>query len=160
VTEATVYIGLGANLGDVRSTLSAAYADLQQLPGTHGHRCSPWFSSRPVDSCGPDYLNAVACFETALSPQSVLAELQRIEARHGRQRPYPNAPRTLDLDLLLHGQVSMNTPDLTVPHPRLHERAFVVMPLASLAPDLIVPGRGAIRWLLPAVAGQVIEQVC
>ena len=89
----------------------------------------------------------------------MLAELQRIEARHGRQRPYRNAPRTLDLDLLLHGQVSMSTPDLTVPHPRLHERAFVVIPLASLAPDLIVPGRGAIRWLLRAVAGQVIEQV-
>lgn len=159
MTAVTVYVGLGSNLGDVHSTLGAAYADLQQLPGTHGHRCSPWFSSRPVDACGPDYLNAVACFETTLSPQSVLAELQRIEARHGRQRSYRNAPRTLDLDLLLHGQVCMNTPDLTVPHPRLHERAFVLLPLATLAPDLFVPGRGAIRSLLPAVSGQVIEQV-
>ncbi len=159
MTAVTVYVGLGANLGDVRSTLSAAYADLQQLPGTHGHRCSPWFTSRPVDACGPDYLNAVACFETTLSPESVLAELQRIEARHGRERSYRNAPRTLDLDLLLHGQSSMNTPNLTIPHPRLHERAFVVLPLATLAPDLLVPGRGAIRLLLQSVSGQVIEQV-
>ncbi len=158
--EVTVYVGLGANLGDVRSTLDAAYADLRRLPGTHGHRCSPWFKSRPVDASGPDFLNAVACFDSSLSPHSVLAELHRIEELHGRERPYRNSPRTLDLDLLLHGQVVMNSADLTIPHPRLQERAFVLLPLAALAPDLVIPGRGAIRLLLPAVSGQVIEQVC
>jgi 2-amino-4-hydroxy-6-hydroxymethyldihydropteridine diphosphokinase len=160
VTESTVYLGLGANLGDARATIVAAFADLQQLPATSGHRCSALFRSDPVDAHGPGYVNAVACFDTEMSPHSVLVELQRIEDRHGRQRSYRNAPRTLDLDLLLHGQVSLSTPDLTVPHPRMHERAFVLVPLYSLAPDLVVPGRGAIRLLLPTVSSQVIERLC
>jgi 2-amino-4-hydroxy-6-hydroxymethyldihydropteridine diphosphokinase len=159
VTESIVYLGLGANLGDARATIAAAFADLQQLPGTHGHRCSALFLSDPVDADGPGYTNAVACFETAMSPHSVLAAIQRIEGRHGRERSYRNAPRTLDLDLLLHGQVSLSTPELTVPHPRLHLRAFVLVPLFSLEPDLVVPGLGAIRSLLPAVSAQVIERL-
>ncbi len=160
MTESTVYLGLGANLGDARATIVAAFADLEQLPGTHDHRCSALFLSDPVEADGPGYVNAVACFETAMSPHSVLAAIQRIEDRHGRERSYRNAPRTLDLDLLLHGQVSLTTPELTVPHPRLHERAFVLVPLFSLDPDLVVPGRGAIRSLLPAVSAQVIERLC
>jgi 2-amino-4-hydroxy-6-hydroxymethyldihydropteridine diphosphokinase len=157
VTEALAYVGLGANLGDARAVLTAAYAELQKLPGTRRHHCSPWFRSAPIDSTGPDYLNAVASFDTTLSPQALLDALQRIELAHGRERPYRNAPRTLDLDVLLYGERSISTPTLTVPHPRLHERAFVLWPLAALAPDLVIPGRGPISALLPPVAGQALE---
>ncbi len=157
--EALAYIGLGANLGDALAVLGAAYAELQQLPETRRHRCSPWFRSAPIDSSGPDYLNAVACFDTTLSPQALLEALQRIEQAHGRERPYRNAPRTLDLDVLLYGEQSISTPTLAVPHPRMHERAFVLRPLASLAPELVIPGRGPISALLPTVADQKVEQV-
>lgn len=160
MTESTVYLGLGANLGNASATVVAAFADLRQLPGTHGHRCSALFRSDPVDADGPGYINAVACFETAMSPHSVLAAIQRIEDRHGRQRSYRNAPRTLDLDLLLHGQVSLSTPELTIPHPRLHERAFVLVPLFSLEPSLVVPDHGPIRSMLAAVSDQVVERLC
>ncbi|MFM9914717.1 MAG: 2-amino-4-hydroxy-6-hydroxymethyldihydropteridine diphosphokinase [Rhizobacter sp.] len=157
--ETLVYIGLGANLGDARAELAAAYAELQQLPETRRHRCSSWFRTAPIDSSGPDYLNAVACFETTLSPQALLEALQRIELAHGRERPYRNAPRTLDLDVLLYGEQSIATPKLTVPHPRMHERAFVLQPLAALKPDAVIPGRGPVSTLLPSVAGQAIEQI-
>lgn len=156
MTETLVYIGLGANLGDARTVLAAAYAELQQLPETRRHRCSPWFRTAPIDSSGPDYLNAVACFDTTLSPQAVLEALQRIELAHGRERPYRNAPRTLDLDVLLYGDRSIATPTLTVPHPRMHERAFVLQPLAALAPEVVIPGRGPVSALLPSVAAQAI----
>jgi 2-amino-4-hydroxy-6-hydroxymethyldihydropteridine diphosphokinase len=156
VTESLACIGLGANLGDVREVLAAAYAQLQQLPGTQHHRCSPWFRSAPVDSSGPDYLNAVACFDTTLSPQALLEALQVIERSHGRERPYPNAPRTLDLDLLLYGDQQIATPTLTVPHPRIHERAFVLMPLATLLPEALIPGRGPVSTLMSSVAGQPV----
>lgn len=159
MTESLAYVGLGANLGDARAVLAAACAELQALPGTRGLRCSPWFRSAPIDSSGPDYLNAVACFDTTLSPQALLEALQRIENAHGRERPYRNAPRTLDLDLLLYADQSIATPTLTVPHPRMHQRAFVLLPLAVLAPNLVIPGRGPISALLPSVAGQAVERI-
>lgn len=159
MTERQACVGLGANLGDARATLSAAYAQLQQLPGTRHHRCSPWFRSTPVDSSGPDYLNAVACFDTTLAPEALLQALQEIEQQHGRERPYRNAPRTLDLDLLLYGDQFIHTPTLTVPHPRMHERAFVLAPLAVLLPDAVIPGCGPVSALLPQVAGQSVQQV-
>lgn len=158
MTETLVYIGLGANLGDARAVLIAAYAELQQLPETRRHRCSPWFRTAPIDSSGPDYLNAVACFDTTLAPQALLEALQRIEWVHGRERPYRNAPRTLDLDVLLYGDRSIATPTLTVPHPRMHERAFVLQPLAALAPEAVIPGRGPVSALLPSVAAQGIAR--
>ena len=156
MSESLACIGLGANLGDVRAVLSVAYAQLQQLPGTRHHRCSPWFRSAPVDSIGPDYLNAVACFDTALSPQALLEALQGIERSHGRERPYRNAPRTLDLDLLLYGDQQIATPTLFVPHPRMHERAFVLLPLAALLPEAVIPGRGLVSTLMSSVAGQSV----
>ena len=155
---ATAYLGLGANLGDVRSTMAAACAELQQLAGTSQHRFSPWFQTAPIDSSGPDYLNAVACCETTLMPHALLAEMQRIENQFGRQRLHPNAPRTLDLDLLLYADQSISTPALTLPHPRMHERAFVLLPLAALAPQLVIPGRGPISALLPTVARQQVAR--
>lgn len=159
MTEARAYVGLGANLGDARAVLAAAYAEVQRLPQTSRHRCSPWFRTAPIDSSGPDYINAVACFDTTLSPQDLLEALQRIENAHGRERPYRNAPRTLDLDVLLYGEQTIATPTLSVPHPRMHERAFVLQPLAALAPEAVIPGRGPLSALLALVAEQAIERL-
>lgn len=155
----TAYVGLGANLGDAAAALDAALAALAALPGTRLVACSPRYRTAPVDATGPDYLNAVAALETHLSAEALLAALHEIELGHGRERPYRNAPRTLDLDLLLHGAARVDLPHLVVPHPRLHERAFVLVPLADLAPELVVPGRGRVRDLLDTVAHQRIERV-
>ena len=159
MTLADAYIGLGSNLGDSAATLAAAFAELSELPGSRLVARSSLYRSDPVDAVGPDYVNAVARLETALSPQELLAELQRIELTHGRDRPHRNAPRTLDLDLLLHGQVAIDEPGLVVPHPRLQERAFVLVPLHELAPMLEVPGRGPVEGLLRAVAEQRIARL-
>ncbi|MBA3624080.1 MAG: 2-amino-4-hydroxy-6-hydroxymethyldihydropteridine diphosphokinase [Methylibium sp.] len=152
------YIGLGANLGDARDVLRAARDALATLSGSRLVVCSSLYRSAPIDSSGPDYLNAVVALDTRLSPDELLAALQAIEAAHGRERPYRNAPRTLDLDLLLHGDAVQDTPTLTLPHPRLHLRAFVLQPLAEIAPALEVPGHGAVGALLPTVAQQGIER--
>jgi 2-amino-4-hydroxy-6-hydroxymethyldihydropteridine diphosphokinase len=154
----TAYVGLGANLGDAAAALDAALAALAALPGTRLAACSPRYRTAPVDATGPDYLNAVAALDTDLSAEALLAALHEIELGHGRERPYRNAPRTLDLDLLLHGEARFDLPHLVVPHPRLHERAFVLVPLADLAPHLVVPGRGRVRDLLDGVADQRIER--
>lgn len=158
MSEVSACVGLGANLGDMRVSLAAAYCRLQQLQGTRHHRCSPWFISAPVDSSGPDYLNAVACFDTSLSPQALLEALQGIERSHGRERPYRNAPRTLDLDLLLYGDQQIESAALTVPHPRMHERAFVLLPLAALLPQAVIPGRGPVSTLMSSVARQSVRR--
>jgi 2-amino-4-hydroxy-6-hydroxymethyldihydropteridine diphosphokinase len=153
------WIGLGANLGDTRATLRAAFAALAALPRTRLLDRSSLYRSAPVDAGGPDYLNAVALIDTGLDADELLAQLLAIERRHGRERPFPNAPRTLDLDLLLYGDAQIASPTLTVPHPRLHTRAFVLAPLAELAPGLCIPGRGAVAALLPGVADQPIERL-
>lgn len=152
-------IGLGANLGDARATLESAFAALAHLPHTQLRAVSSIYRSAPIDSSGDDYLNAVALLDTRLAAQMLLVELQRIERRHGRERPYRNAPRTLDLDLLLHGEQCLDTPTLTLPHPRAHERAFVLVPLAQIAPQLAIPGRGRVVDLLASVAGQRIDRL-
>jgi 2-amino-4-hydroxy-6-hydroxymethyldihydropteridine diphosphokinase len=153
------FIGLGANLGDARATLEAALTALAALPHSTLRDASPVYRSAPIDSSGPDYLNAVVWLETWLDPQTLLAELQRIEQAHGRERPYHNAPRTLDLDLLLYGEQRIQSATLTVPHPRLHERAFVVRPLADVAPDVVVPGLGRAQDLLARVADQQADRL-
>jgi len=112
-----------------------------------------------VDAAGPEFVNAVALVDTELPAPALLAELQRIEAAHGRERPYRNAPRTLDLDLLLYGDERIDTPQLTVPHPRLHQRAFVLRPLADVAPQAVIPGHGRAAELLSGVADQHIERI-
>ena len=152
-------IGLGANLGDARATLDAAIEALELLPETTLRTVSSIYRSAPVDSSGPDYMNAVALLDTRLAPLALLAELQRIELAHGRERPYYNAPRTLDLDLLFHGEQRMTTPRLVLPHPRMHERAFVLRPLAELAPALLIPGRGPVAELLASVADQRVDKL-
>lgn len=150
---------MGANLGAAAITLRAALDSLARLPGNRLLGCSSLYRTAPIDSGGPDYLNAVAVLGTSLSAQTLLEALLGIEAAHGRQRPYPNAPRTLDLDLLLVGAQQRSTPRLTLPHPRLHLRAFVLRPLAEVAPDLVVPGRGPVSELLDGVRGQHAERV-
>jgi 2-amino-4-hydroxy-6-hydroxymethyldihydropteridine diphosphokinase len=131
------YVGMGANLGaDLLATLTQAAQALAALPRTRLLALSSAWRSAPVDAGGPDFLNAVAALETALSPIELLDALQAIEQAHGRERPYRNAPRTLDLDLLLHGDTVMATPRLSLPHPRMGERAFVLCPLLEIAPEL------------------------
>jgi 2-amino-4-hydroxy-6-hydroxymethyldihydropteridine diphosphokinase len=152
-------IGLGANLGDAHATLAQALHALAALPDSTLHATSSIYRSAPIDSSGPDYVNAVVLLDTTLPAPALLVELQRIEGEHGRQRPYRNAPRTLDLDLLLYGDQCIATPTLTVPHPRLHERAFVLQPLAELAPGLVVPGHGIVAALLATVTDQRVDKL-
>jgi 2-amino-4-hydroxy-6-hydroxymethyldihydropteridine diphosphokinase len=131
------FIGLGANLGDPLAALRGALDDLARLPATRLIRASGLYGSTPVDSSGPDYVNAVAEISTCLSAPALLAALQQQELGAGRERPYRNAPRTLDLDVLLFGTARIDSPALVVPHPRMTERVFVLMPLAELAPELV-----------------------
>ena len=152
------YIGLGANLGAASGTVRQAAAELAATPGVSHLILSPLYSTAPVDSSGPDYVNAVACLATDLPPLELLAALQVIEQRHGRERPYRNAPRTLDLDLLLYGDQTIALPELTVPHPRMHERAFVLQPLQDLAPDLQLM-HGHLTDLLAGCADQDIHRL-
>lgn len=147
------FVGLGANLGDPAATLRVALGGLARLPATRLVRASGLYGSTPVDSSGPDYVNAVAEIHTCLSAPALLVALQQQELQAGRERPYRNAPRTLDLDLLLFGTGRIASPALTVPHPRMAERAFVLMPLAEIAPELVAAAQlDAVRdqgvWLL------------
>jgi 2-amino-4-hydroxy-6-hydroxymethyldihydropteridine diphosphokinase len=153
------YIGIGANLGDAQATVAQALVALGALPGCRLRRASSLYRSAPVDALGPDYVNAVAAIATTLAPAALLAALQGLEQAFGRQRPYHHAPRTLDLDLLLHGDAVCATPELTLPHPRLHRRAFVLQPLLEIAPELVAPGLGALAHWLPATAGQPVEKL-
>jgi 2-amino-4-hydroxy-6-hydroxymethyldihydropteridine diphosphokinase len=153
------YVGLGANLGDARATLLQALERIAALPQTQLLRRSSFYRSAPVDAGGPDFVNAVAELSTALDPLALLRALQAIETEHGRQRPYRNAPRTLDLDVLLHGDTCSADPVLTLPHPRGHERAFVLRPLAEIAPGLQWPGHGAVEALAAAITDQALEKL-
>jgi 2-amino-4-hydroxy-6-hydroxymethyldihydropteridine diphosphokinase len=155
----TAYIGLGSNLGETSATLHSALAALGRLPRTELVTRSRLYRSAPVDAAGPDYLNAVAALCTRLDAFELLAQLQSIEHAHGRQRPFRNAPRSLDLDLLLYADQVIDTPALRVPHPRMHERAFVLRPLADIAPQLVIPGRGSVADLLQSVAAQRVEPI-
>lgn len=154
----TAYVGVGANLGFARDAVMNALADLAQLPQTEFVAASGLYRSPSMGAEGPDYVNAVAELATQLPPEDLLQMLFAIEIRHGRVRTTRNAPRTLDLDLLLYGSAIIKTPALTVPHAHMTERAFVLVPLAELAPDLIVPGAGPLSDLLDAVADQDIER--
>ena len=153
------YVGVGANLGDARAQLLAAHDALGRLPHTTWVAQSSLYRSAPIESSGPDYLNTVVVLCTRLAPHDLLAQMLRIEQAHGRERPYRNAPRTLDLDLLVYGEERIHTDTLTVPHPRMHQRAFVLLPLAEVAPALVIPGIGPVAALLGAVAGQRIDKL-
>jgi 2-amino-4-hydroxy-6-hydroxymethyldihydropteridine diphosphokinase len=152
------YVGLGANLGDARATLLTACESLAGLPGTRWLRRSWFYESAPVDASGPTFLNAVALIATELAPLRLLAELQAIEQHHGRERPYRNAPRTLDLDLLLLGDEQIDLPTLVVPHPRVHQRAFALAPLVELDAALVLP-QGPAAALLAGITDQPIRRL-
>ena len=152
-------VALGANLGEPVAALRSALRALATLPRTRLVRSSAFVRSPSMGAPGPDYVNAVAELRTTLEPIELLRALLAIEAAHGRMRGQPNAPRTLDLDLLLYDDLVLDTPELVLPHPRLHERAFVLVPLAELDAERIVPGRGRVVDLLPAVATQRLDKL-
>ncbi|HET9669562.1 MAG TPA: 2-amino-4-hydroxy-6-hydroxymethyldihydropteridine diphosphokinase [Casimicrobiaceae bacterium] len=155
------FIALGSNLAHPRRQIAAALDALRHTRGIRVLAVSPNYVTAPVGGPRqPDYVNAVAEIETTLSPRALLAQMQRIERRRGRvrDRASRNAPRTLDLDLLLYGALRMRTPNLIVPHPRMHERAFVLRPLADVAPAQTIPGRGLARRFLPDVRAQRIAR--
>ncbi len=133
----TAYVALGANLGDAVATVQQAIRDIDATHGVDVVRRSSLYRTDPIESSGPDYINAVVQISTSLTAPALLAQLQRLEHDAGRQRPYRNAPRTLDLDLLLYGSAHMESPQLMVPHPRMNDRAFVLVPLAEIAPKLV-----------------------
>ena len=154
------WIGIGANLGDARANVVDAIERLARLPGARLVQASSLYRTAPIDSSGDDYVNAVAALDTTLDAHALLQALFAIEQAHGRERPYRNAPRTLDLDLLLYGdEIIIDTPTLIVPHPRMHERAFVLAPLAEVAPGLVIPGRGAVASLLSTVGDQGVGKL-
>ena len=149
------YIALGANLGDPAATVNAAFAALDQLPQSRLLATSALYRTAPVGIADqPEFVNAAARIKTTLAPEALLDALLAIEQTFGRVRAERNGPRTLDLDILLYDDLTLATPRLTLPHPRLHLRAFVLQPLADLAPDLAIPGRGSLAAWLPAVANQ------
>ena len=155
-----IFIGLGANLGDAVATVQAAIMQLGRLPETSLIAASALYRSAPVDAAGPDYVNAVAEMRSGLEPVALLVQLQALERRFGRERPYRHAPRTLDLDLLFYGDRRIDAAPLTVPHPRAHQRAFVLAPLAELAPDWICLGGLSVRQALGAlVQAQSVERI-
>ncbi|MCE2871920.1 MAG: 2-amino-4-hydroxy-6-hydroxymethyldihydropteridine diphosphokinase [Oxalobacteraceae bacterium] len=153
----TSYVGIGANLGDSLQNVKYALDKLKTLPHTQLHSFSSLYKSAPVDAQGDDYINAVARLDTHLAAASLLAELQKIELIFGRERPFINAPRTLDLDLLLYGQSEISTDSLVVPHPRMMNRAFVLLPLLELDPAIHVPGAGVASSYMSMLTDQTIH---
>lgn len=154
------YVALGANLADPVAQVRAAFEALRSVPETRLAKASSLYRTAPVGIHGqPDFINAVALLETDLDAEMLLAQLFAIEAAFGRRRDFHHAPRTLDLDLLLFDDATIEIPSLRVPHPRMHLRAFVMQPLAEIAPDCSIPGRGSVAAWLPAVQMQRIERL-
>lgn len=147
------YIALGANLGDAQQTVRDAMAQIAQLPQTQWLSSSSLYRTAPIESSGGDYINAVVKVLCTSHAYTLLSLLQNLEQKAGRQRPYRNAPRTLDLDLLLYGSARIDSETLTVPHPRMRERAFVLLPLQEIAPELVSSDD------LKRVADQRIEKI-
>lgn len=154
------FVAFGANLGDPAAALALALERLAALPGTLVAAHSPLYRTAPVGVAGqPDYINAVIALDTTLAPRALLDALLAIELEGGRTRDFHLAPRTMDLDLLLHGHAVVSEPGLVVPHPRMHLRAFVLRPLADIAPDAAIPGHGSVAALLATVADQAIARL-
>lgn len=161
MTPVLAYVALGANLGEAETTVRAAIAALGRLPGTQLVAASSLYRTAPLEvpEPQPDYINAVARLATTLTPHALLDELLALEARFGRVRPYRWAPRALDLDLLLYGDVVLDTPRLTLPHPRLHRRAFVLEPLLELDSFLEAPGLGPLSAWRARLSNQDVERL-
>lgn len=160
MTEAVAaYVGLGANLGQATQTVLQAMDALRALPQSNLTAHSALFVSAPIDASGEDFVNAVVRVDTTLDAHGLLEALQAIEQDFGRKRPFRNAPRTLDLDLLLYGQDQIDSAQLTVPHPRMSERAFVLLPLLQLDAAVVIPGKGLAANYLSNVASQTIHSL-
>jgi 2-amino-4-hydroxy-6-hydroxymethyldihydropteridine diphosphokinase len=157
--ERLAWVGIGANLGDPASAVRDAIKRIAALPDSRLLAQSSLYRSAPVDAGGDDYVNAVVRIATTTEAQALLAALMQIEVEWGRQRSYRNAPRTLDLDLLLMQGVQIDTPELALPHPRMHQRAFVLLPLEEIDPTLEIPGHGPLPALIAATAGQQISKI-
>lgn len=154
------FIGLGSNLEDPHSQLQQAFTELDRLPDTRLVARSSLYRSAPLGYRDqPEFVNAVAEIATALTPQALLQALLQIEREHGRERTFRNAPRTLDLDVLLYDDVQMHEHGLTIPHPQMHLRAFVLQPLLEIAPDSLIPGIGKVRQALQNCRDQVLEKL-
>ena len=152
------FIGLGSNLEDPRSQLQRAFAELDQLPDTRLIARSSLYRSAPLGYPDqPEFVNAVAEIATALTPQALLQALLQIERRHGRERTFRNAPRTLDMDVLLYDDKQLHEHGLTIPHPQMHLRAFVLQPLLEIAPDVGIPGIGQAGMAFERCSDQVLE---
>lgn len=152
------YVALGSNLGNPVTTVEDAIEAMAALRGSLLKAMSSLFRTAPIGlKHQPDFINAVVALDTRLTPQDLMAELFALEAKFGRERSVRNAPRTLDLDLLMHGDTVSDDPALTLPHPRMHERAFVLAPLAEIAPTLVIPGRGRVAELLEGCRDQRIH---
>ncbi len=156
---ARAYVGLGANLGDAATAIERAIAQIALLPATHLAARSALYLSAPVDAAGPDFFNAVAAIDTGLTPHELLDALQALETTHGRRRPYRNAPRTLDLDILLYDDLVDADPSLTLPHPRMAGRAFVLLPLLEIAPRLALPDGRSVALLARTVRDQKVHKL-
>ena len=156
----SAYIGLGSNIGDPVARLSSALEDLSRMPETLLDARSSFYRSAPVGYPGqPDFVNAVVRIETSLAPADLLEALLSIERAHGRERRFRDAPRTLDLDLLLFEAQRIATASLTVPHPRMHQRAFVLQPLLEIDPAALIPGLGPAREWLSGVSSQRVARI-
>lgn len=160
MTRHIAFIGLGSNLEEPRSQLHRAFADLGKLPDTRLLECSSLYRSAPLGYLDqPDFVNAVAKIDTPLSPQLLLQALLAIEHQHGRERTFRNAPRTLDLDILLYDELQLHEHGLTIPHPQMHRRAFVLQPLLEIAPDCIIPEVGRASLASLACQDQTLERL-
>ena len=154
------FIGLGANLGQPVTQIRDAFKGLREHPGITMLRESYLYSSSPVDAPGqPDFVNAVAMIDSTLEPLALLRVLHELEAQSGRVRSFQNAPRTLDLDLLLYDDQVLDLPDLRIPHPRMHLRRFVLDPLVEIAPEADIPGHGNAARLLEGLADQAVKRL-
>lgn len=157
---ALAYIGIGSNLGDPVASVRGAFGELAGLASTQLEARSSLYRTAPVGNREqPDFINAVARIRTTLTPRDLLDGLLAVEQLHGRARSTKDAPRTLDLDLLLYGDSVIDAPGLSVPHPRMHERAFVLAPLAEIAPHADIPGRGQIGALLARVGMDGVQRI-
>lgn len=157
---ARAFIALGSNLQQPQLQVQRAFTELAGLPETTLVKHSSLYKSAPVGYDNqPDFINAAAEVDTSLTPVKLLRALLKLENSHGRERPFPNAPRVLDCDLLLYDDISMDTAELTLPHPRMHERGFVLLPLAEIAPDLLIVNHGNVTDLAKACINQSVEKI-
>ncbi|MSQ52804.1 MAG: 2-amino-4-hydroxy-6-hydroxymethyldihydropteridine diphosphokinase [Betaproteobacteria bacterium] len=154
------FLGLGANLGDPAGQIRVALQAMRENPGITFLRASSLYASAPMDAPGQaEYVNAVAMIDTVLIPSDLLRWMLDLESRTGRERSFPNAPRTLDLDLLLYDDVILGVPELKIPHPRMHLRRFVLEPLLEIAPEAKIPGHGAAALMLAGLAEQTVRRI-